>query len=62
MMMVKPRGNKPFAAMRAGVAPNSGTPAHFSDTVEKDFGSRPDARDDHLRSRVTQSLAATEEH
>jgi len=29
------------AAMRASVATNSGTSAHFSDRVEKDIGSSP---------------------
>jgi len=29
------------AAMRASVATNSGTSAHFSDKIEKDIGSRP---------------------
>src|ERR1700684_3655382 len=30
------------AAMRASVATNNGTSAHFSDRVEKDIGSRPE--------------------
>ena len=29
------------AAMRASVATNNGTSAHFSDKVKKDIGSRP---------------------
>jgi hypothetical protein len=51
-----------FAAMRASVATNSGTSAQFSDRVEKDFRSTPDVCDYHVRSRVMESLAATEEH
>ena len=39
-----------------------GTSASLSDRVEKDFSSRPDVCDYHVRSHVMESLAATEEH
>src|SRR6478672_11887398 len=43
---------QPVAAMRASAATNNGTPAHFSDKVEKDMVRAPDVCDHHVRSRV----------
>ena len=56
------RSSTSLAAMRASVATNIGTSAQFSDRVERTLVRAPDVCDCHVRSRVTESLAATEEH
>jgi hypothetical protein len=56
------RSSTSLAAITASVATNIGTSAQFSDRVEKDLVCAPDVCDYHVRSRVMESLAATEEH
>src|SRR2546425_994678 len=46
------KARQAVAAMRASVATNSATSAHFSDRVEKGHWRAPDVCDHHVRSRV----------